>query len=115
MNNLKVVEIDYGIEFNNGFKLSSSHRQESYEQHYLDFSNLMIEEFEGLFFDLSGESFFERIEDFGIALIAKNGMRIRIPGYASNNGYYSSELDLCIADPQGKIYKSFDISDCQLW
>ena len=114
MEKLKVVKVDPdSIEFDNGLTLTSDHDQDCCENHYLSFSDLTIADFEGLEFDLSGEDFFKRIEDYGIELIPIQGHSVKVPGYGSNNGYYSSNLDLVLTD--GKSFtKSFDISDCQV-
>lgn len=113
MKNLKVVKIDSdSVEFENGVKLYSDHQQDCCESHYLSMSDLTIADFDGLEFDLTNDDFFERIEDYGIALLPINGFPVRIPGYGSNNGYYSSNLDLIITD--GKEFtKTYNISECQ--
>ena len=114
MKNLKVVKIDSdSIEFDNGVQLYSNHDQDCCERHYLSLDDLTLEDFSGLEFDLTNDDFFERIEDYGIALKPINGFPIRIPGYGSNNGYYSSNLDLIITDNEG-FEKTFDISECQV-
>ena len=113
MKNLKVIKVDSDIlEFDNGIKLCSHHDQDCCESHYLSMSDLSLDDFEGLEFDLTTDDFFIRINDYGIALLPINGHPVRIPGYASNNGYYSSNLDLIVSD--GKSFtKTFDISSCQ--
>jgi hypothetical protein len=114
MKNLKVVAIDSdSLEFNNGVKLYSNHDQDCCESHYLSLSDLTLEDFEGLEFDLTNDDFFERIEDYGIALKPINGFPVRIPGYGSNNGYYSSNLDLILTNG-ADFKKTFDISECQV-
>ncbi len=114
MNAVKVVSVNSdSLTFDNGVVLSSDHQQDCCEHHYLSFDNLTISNFEGLEFDLTNEDFFERIEDFGIALKPKNGHPVRVPGYGSNNGYYSSQLDLVLKDGKNTI-KKFDISECQV-
>jgi hypothetical protein len=40
------------------------------------------------------------------------GHPVRIPGYGSNNGYYSSNLDLVLSDGK-RFEKYYDISECQ--
>lgn len=111
MNKVTKVTSDY-IEFDNAVQLYSDHERDCCEHHYLDFSNITLADFEGLEFDLSGEDFFERIEDYDIALKPVVGFPVRIPGYGSNNGYYSSELTLVL---KGKDFeKYFDISECQV-
>jgi hypothetical protein len=112
MENLKVVKIDTdSIEFDNGVVLSSNHDQDCCESHYLSFSDLKLEDFENLHFDLSNDNFFTRIDGYGIELLPIKGHSVKVPGYGSNNGYYSSNLDLILT---GKDFnKTFDISDCQ--
>ena len=113
MKNLKVVKVGSdSLEFDNGIKLYSEHYRDCCESHYLSFEDLTIEDFDGLLFDLSSDDFFERIVDYGIALKPINGHPIRIPGYGSNNGYYSSDLTLMITD-NNEFTKVYDISECQ--
>lgn len=110
---MKVTKIDSdSLEFDSGVKLYSSHEQVCCESHYLSLDDLTIEDFEGLDFDLTNDNFFERIEDYGIALLPLNGHPVRIPGYGSNNGYYSENLSL-VLELGGKIIKEFDITECQ--
>jgi len=112
MDKVKVKYINDGIMFDNGIFLSSDHTSDCCESHYLDFTHITIDEFEGLEFDLTQDDFFERIDDYGIALKPLNGHPVRIPGYGYNNGYYSSHLDLVLSDWKG-FKKVFDISKCQ--
>lgn len=114
MKNLKVIKVhDDTIEFSNGLKLYSNHEQDCCENHYLSLSDLTLSDFDGLEFDLTTDNFFERIEYFGIALKPINGHPVRIPGYGSNNGYYSSKLDLILTDSK-TLTKIYDISECQV-
>ncbi len=115
MENLKVVKINSdSLVFDNGMILYSNHEQECCEKHYLSFSDLTLDDFKGLEFDLSNGDFFERIDGYGIALKPKNGHRVRIPGYGANNGCYSSYLDLIISNTDGNgICKQYDITECQ--
>lgn len=117
MENLKVVKTDSdSLEFENGMQLYSNHDQECCENHYLSLSDLTLDDFKELEFDLSNDDFFERIEDYGIALKPKNGHLVRIPGYGSNNGYYSSNLHLIITNTTGQgVFKQYDIRECQEW
>lgn len=98
----KVIKVDGCLIFDDGQMLSSKHDSECCEDHWLDFSGLVADDFKGLDFDLSGESFFERVENFGVRLIPVSGHPIPIPGYGSNNGYYSSDLTLVLKLPNGK-------------
>jgi len=108
----EVLKINDGIIFKDGSTLYDFHNQDCCENHYLDFSSLCLADFEGLEFDLSSPSFFERVSDFGIRLIPLNGHAVSIPGYGYNNGYYSSDLTLVLSRP-GKLDEKFDITECQ--
>lgn len=113
--NTSVVKIDSdSIYFDNGIKLTHYHEKDCCEHHYLDFTHITLDDFDGLIFDLSSDDFFERIPDFGIALKPLNGFPVRIPGYGENNGYYSSNLSLILVDSFGKNIKEYDVSDCQV-
>lgn len=107
---VKAIDQD-SITFENGAQLYSNHRQDCCEIHYLSFSDLTLKDFEGLKFDLSKDTFFKPVEDYGIELIPIKGHSIRVPGYGYNNGYYSSNLTLCLTG--GGINKGWDISSCQ--
>ena len=113
MNRLKVIKLDGDeIIFENGIKLYSDHEQDCCENHYLSMSDLSIKDFEGLEFDLTNDNFFNEIDDYGIELIPIKGHSVKIPGYGSNNGYYSTELTLVITNNKD-FHKEYDISDCQ--
>jgi hypothetical protein len=114
MEYLKVISLnDDTIHFDNGAMLYSEHVQDCCENHYLSFSDLTSDDFEDVRFDLSNDMFFKRIDGYGIELIPILGHPIRIPGYADNNGYYSSNLSLVLCDRKFKVIKEWDISDCQ--
>ena len=117
MKNLKVVKINSNsLEFDNGMILYSDHEPDCCENHYLSLSDLTLDDFEGLEFDLTNDDFFGRIPDYGIALKPINGYPIRIPGYGENNGYYSSNLALILTNTDGRgIFKEYDITECQVW
>lgn len=113
MNKVKVIKVDsYGLEFDNGLYLTSEHQQDCCESHYLSLKDLSLSDFEDLEFDLTSDNFFERIDGYGIALKPLIGHPVRIPGYGSNNGYYSSNLDLVLT--RNHFVKIFDISKCQV-
>jgi hypothetical protein len=103
---------DEGIDFDNGSNLSSYHDAECCEHHWLSFEHLTLDDFEGLEFDLSNDGFFERIPGYGIALLPLNGHPVRIPGYGSNNGYYSDNLDLVLKNEGKRVF--YNISNCQI-
>ena len=109
----KVVKVsDDTIYFDNGAKLYSEHERDCCEHHYLCMENISIKDFEGLEFDLSNDSFFERIDEYGIALLPIVGHPVRIPGYGDNNGYYSSQLDLVLKT--GSESRVYDVTECQV-
>jgi len=109
----KVVKLeDEQIEFDNGIKLFSNHDTDCCENHYLSFKDLTMADFEDLEFDLESDTFFKKIEDYGIELIPINGHSVKVPGYGYNNGYYGTNLELCLSG-EG-FNKSFDITECQV-
>ena len=116
MEKLKAVKIENDeLVFNDGTRLLSIHDPDCCEQHYLDFADLDINDFDGLEFDLTSDKFFNRVEGYGIELVPTDGHVVRVPGYGFNNGYYSSDIHLIIVDANGKTVKSYDVSECQKW
>ena len=113
MNKLKVTKVGYdSITFENGLELSSYHSSDCCESHELYFKDLTLAEFDGLEFDLTNDNFFKRVDGYGIELIPIHGHPVRVAGHGSNNGYYSSKLDLILTD--GKAFtKTYDITECQ--
>lgn len=108
----KVIYVNDDIlRFDDKSELYSEHYQDCCEHHYLDFSTLNLSDFDGLEFDLSSPSFFERVEGYGIRLIPVNGHPVSVPGYGYNNGYYSDELMLVLKRPGGAT--RFEITECQ--
>lgn len=113
MKNLKVVKVDSEfIEFDNGIQLYSNHDRDCCESHELTLSDLTIDDFKGLEFDLSSDEFFKRIPDYGIELIPIQGHSVKIAGHGYNNGYYSAQLELIIG-MDGVVIKKYDITECQ--
>jgi len=112
MKNVKVVSIKNDtIEFDNGVQLYSNHNSDCCESHELNIEDLTMKDFEGLEFDLTGDTFFNRIPDYGIELMPLHGHSVKIAGHGYNNGYYSDQLDLVLTDKDFK--KTFDITECQ--
>lgn len=101
------------ILFSDGSRLYSYHSTTCCENHYLCFDGISVEDFDGAVFDLSNDMFFSRIPAYGIQLNPLNGYSIRIPGYGSNNGYYSEHLSLILISPESEP-KYYDITDCQV-
>jgi hypothetical protein len=99
---------DEHILFSNGLKLYSEHDSDCREDHFLDFKTLDLDEFRGLEFNLASDNFFNKINEYGIELIPVKGHSIKIAGHGYNDGYYSTNLTLCLSD--GRTY---DITDCQ--
>lgn len=112
MNKVTVSRVDSeGVTFSNGQALSSEHEQDCCENHYLDFENVSLQDFDGMEFDLEGD-FFERVDGYGIRLKPLNGHPVAVPGYGYNNGYYSHELTLVLSGG-GLPKREFNISECQ--
>ena len=109
----KVIKVEDGIYFDNGFSLCSYHESDCCESHWLDFDHVSLEDFKDLEFDLTKDDFFKRIDDYGIELVPIKGWSVKIPGYGSNNGYYSSQLDLILSNGNG-VNRKYDISECQV-
>ena len=109
---IKSIDID-GIVFENGCSLTSTHSRNCCEHHYLDFSYVIFDEVKDLEFDLSGDNFFKRIDDYGIELIPTNNFSVKIPGYGSNNGYYGSNIELVLQIPDAPN-RTYDVSECQV-
>lgn len=108
----RVVKVDRALIFNDGHRLESKHRKSCCEQHYLSFRDLSLDDFEGLEFDLSGDTFFRRVPGYGIELLPVSGWGVKIPGYSNNNGYYSTNLTLVLRHPVRDTVK-WDITECQ--
>ena len=119
---LRIVEIgeEYIILENDNkekLRVSSYHSTSCYESHYLDFSEIEDMMEDGTLFCVDTEdpsSFFCKVEDFGIRLLPINSHPISVPGYGSNNGYYSSDIDLIVEDL--RLHKEelrVDVSECQ--
>lgn len=101
------------IEFSNGQQLSSYHSSDCCEHHYLSFSDVSLEDFDGMLFNLTGDDFFERVDGYGIRLRpVSGGWPVSIPGYGFNNGYYSEHLDLVLSGG-GLPERTFDVTECQ--
>lgn len=110
MSKLSSIQKDFLL-FDDGTKLYSAHPQDCCERHWLSFDDLTPIDFDGLEFDFSTDNFLKKIEDYGIELVPIIGHSVKIPGYGSNNGCYSTNLTL-IVEKNG-VLKEFDITDCQ--
>ena len=117
MQSLKVVNVeDKMLEFDNGMMLLSYPYQSCCEQLYLSYSDLSLDDFLGLEFDLSNDGFFERVYDYGIKLKSKCGHCINIPVRGLNNFCFSSHLNLVVSSPiDNGEYAIYDIFVCEDW
>lgn len=71
---MKVVKISpRSILFEGGFQLTCVHERECCEQHYLDFDQISLLDFEGLDFDIFSCNFIRKIPGYGIGLCDNNG------------------------------------------
>lgn len=115
-NLVKVIEIETErLIFSDGSEMYSYHDQDCCELHYLSINDLKKENaFDGLLFDLSNiDKLITKIPCFGISINPVNGHPVKIPGYSSNNGYYSDNLSLIINDKTLGIDTTIDITECQ--
>ena len=103
------VNADF-ILFEDGSKLYSDHDHDCCENHYINWKDLSLKDFEGLEFDLSNDNFFTAIPGYGIALNPIKGHPVRVAGYGENNGYYSTNLTLVLEQKQTR---KFDVTNCQ--
>ena len=121
---MKIITINDGeLIFENGLTITSEHEQDCCESHWADFSVMQgynINTVTGKQIDIKEVEFSENIkecidlvEDAGFNLIAIDGSKYFIPCYASNNGYYSSDLTLVIS--HNNVKAEIDITDCQKW
>ena len=110
----KVVSVtSEGIRFDSGLFLSSHHNSDCCEHHELTFTDITLQDFDGLEFVIDAEgSFFRKVDGYGIEMIPVHGHSVRIPGHGYNNGYYGANLSLCVTG-EG-IDLDFDITECQL-
>lgn len=115
MKNIKVIKVSYeGLVFNDGTKLYSDHYSECCEHHELTFTDLTIDDFKDLEFDLTNDNFFKKIPDYGIELIPLKGFSVRIPGHGYNNGFYGTNIELIIENAESNVFKNYDITECQV-
>ena len=107
------LEDENGVEY----ALYSYHEQDCCEVHYLAFGSLELSEFEGLLFDFDTDdlsNYIERVEGSGIRLKPNNGHPIFIPGYSSNNGFYSDDITLVFCRyGDDDVYCQIDVTECQ--
>src|SRR5690606_26490355 len=107
----RVIAVNNGIEFDDGHLLYDYHEHDCCGQHFLDFCVLSLEDFNGVDSNLSGV-YFERVPEYVIRLIATSGMAVPIPGYGSNDGYFSANLELVLSKRREEVAR-YDITECQ--
>jgi hypothetical protein len=115
---IKSADVDGVIRFCNGWWLTAAHTPECRELHYWWLNDLvndskLLWSFKRMNFDLSDDRFFERVPNYGIRLLSREGEAISIPCYSNNNGYYSDQLLLHLYDENDNLLKEFDITECQ--
>lgn len=117
---MKIIKIDEDrIEFDNGYTLTYYHNQDCCENVYADFKNMQVnnliitEKIDVSKYEFSEELLdnIECIKDVGFNLITKDGIKILVSCYNSQNGYYSSDLELILTKNNG-VSERKDISDC---
>ena len=111
---MKVINVDHdsqALAFDNGTKLYAVHKRDCCERHDISLNDLTIDDFDGLEFDQA--NMVRPIPGYGIELVPLVGWPVRIPGYGSNNGYYSTNLTLVIESADRGTKTTIDISNCQ--
>lgn len=124
--NLRVVGFHEDIDGNTGFRLEddfdntyilcSEHEKDCCEVHHLDISGFKEEDFFDIHFDFDIVDLsrsIERVEGSGIRLVPNDAHPIFVPGYSSNNGYYSDDLSLCFYGYEIGTLGKIDITECQ--
>ena len=117
---MKIIEIkEDKIIFDNGYELESYHEQDCCEHVYADFEILKdynvstktgkTINIEDIDFEEHLEYLIQGIENEGFNMISKIGEKFFIPCYNSQNGYYSSELELILK--RGRVKEVMDISE----
>lgn len=117
---MKIIEIDEEeIKFDNGYGLKYYHEQDCCEHVYADFSVLgtyNVSTITGKAINIKEIDFEEHLEYLiqgivgqGFNIISKIGEKFFIPCYNSQNGYYSSDLELILC--KDKIKEIIDISE----
>lgn len=121
---MKLINIEWGLEFENGNTLRDHHEQDCCEEVYADFDNMqaMVNPFacEGKNeLDLKELDFFEDllssivpIDGLGFYIVTKQGICILVSCYDIQNGYYSSNLSLVYKREDSTIIGEMDISQC---
>lgn len=109
--------------FDDGSILTSEHRPDCCENHYIDFSNLALCNLDVVTgetiniyereFDFSNRINFGRVDGVGVLLYDTKGSKYLCNGYGYNNGYYSTDIDLVLKAPNGEVAYLYDVSECQ--
>lgn len=116
---MKIIEIkENKIIFDNEYELESYHEQDCCEHVYADFEVLKdynvstktgkTINIKDIDFEEHLEYLIQGIENEGFNMISKIGEKFFIPCYNSQNGYYSSELELILK--RGEVKEFMNIS-----
>ncbi len=101
---IKEITSDYAL-FDDGTKLSSYHDQDCCENVYADFEQLKTTAIENEEFTYEDLLQMQGIEDTGVKIKG-----YLIPCYNSQNGYYSSNLEMVVESPNKPTVK-IDVSN----
>jgi hypothetical protein len=94
------VRDEESIVFDNGTVITYSHNQDCCEYNFADFSQL----------DNTGFDEFNFPDKLTIEIVDEFGFRVNgffIPCYSDQNGYYSSDIDICVSYPD-ETYSNFN-------
>lgn len=121
---MKIVKIEEErIEFDDGTVMESYHEQDCCEWHWAELgilANYNLNPKTGETINIKDIEFPDNIDKSvklipgeGFNLVAKDGSKYFVPCYASNNGYYSTNLKLLIRGGKFKKNKSINLEECQ--
>ena len=119
---MKIKKIEENcILFDNGCKLQDYHHQDCCEEVYADFDVIKtynvspktgkIIDIKDIDFEESLLKLIQGVKGAGVNLVSKKKEKFFIPCYNSQNGYYSSDLELELFDEYGNLLERVDISD----
>lgn len=120
---MKIKEIQEDVLiFDNEAKITSYHESDCCEHHWADFSVVRgynINTATGKQINIYDVDFSENVqeiiqlvEEIGFNLVALDGSKYFVPCYGSNNGYYSTDLELRISG--NSFAFTIDITNCQV-
>ena len=104
---------DETIYFNDGSFICYAHERDCCEYNYADFDTLSTfyhgEEFSSVFIEAKEEGFLLHLRDAAQFKQFGETMKIWIPCYSEQNGYYSADLTVYYCDKDENIIQRIDL------